>query len=240
MRTVREGQYTSTPRKAILAAGPRRFPLGSAPDCLVVSAWPPEVEHLRQAMRRRSTQATLALASVGVGLVEAALGAGQILETLRPRTVILVGTAGVYPSSADRFPVGTAAVADAIALAPEILPGDDTYLPEVMPRVERATAALAKAIRKASGLPSARVANPLAISASRRAAACAARRSGCNLENLEAFALARAAASMGIPFAAVLGIANKVGPNAHAEWKKNAATAAAAACEAVMSFLRFV
>jgi nucleoside phosphorylase len=190
-------------------------------------------------MRRRHTEATLALSSIGVGLVEAALAAGQILETLRPRAVILVGTAGVYPSSADRFPVGTAAVAGEIALVPEILPGDDTYLPEIMPRKELATAALAKQIRKASGLPAAKVANPLAISASRRAAACAARRSGCDLENLEAFALARAAASMDIPFAVVLGVANQVGPSAHREWKKNGASAAAAACEAVLTFLRF-
>lgn len=238
MRTARKGQYTSTPRKAILAAGPRRFPLGAAPDCLVVSAWPPEVDHLRQAMRRGHTEATLALSSIGVGLVEAALGAGQILETLRPRTVILVGTAGVYPSSADRFPVGTAAVADEIALVSEILPGDDTYLPESMPCSELASAALAKEIRKASGLPSARVANPLAISKSRRAAACVPRRSGCDLENLEAFALARAAAATKIPFAVVLGVANQVGPTAHREWKKNAADAAAAACEAVLAFLR--
>lgn len=239
MRTVRKGQYTSTPRKAILAAGPRRFPLGAAPDCLVVSAWPPEVDHLRQAMRRRSTESTLALSSIGVGLVEASLGAAQILETLRPRVVILVGTAGVYPASAARLPVATAAVADEIALVPEILPGDDTYLPEAMPRREVASPALAKEIRKVAGLPSARVANPLAISASRRAATCAARRSGCDLENLEAFALARAATSMKIPFAVVLGVANRVGPTAHREWKKNAASAAAAACEAVLAFLRF-
>lgn len=234
MRTVRKGQYTSTPRKAILAAGPRRFPLGAAPDCLVVSAWSPEVDHLRQAMRGVSLETTLALASIGVGLVEAALGAGRILETLRPRAVILVGTAGVYPASADRFPVGTAATADAI----DLLTDHDAYLPEIMPRRERPTAALARQIRKASGLPSARVANPLAISASRRAARAAASGAGFDLENLEAFALARAAASMKIPFAVVLGVANHVGPGAHREWKKNAAGAAAAACEAVLAFLQ--
>jgi nucleoside phosphorylase len=63
------------------------------------------------------------------------------------------------------------------------------------------------------------------------------RRSRCALENLEAFALARAAASLRIPFAVVLGITNTVGPPGHREWQQNAVAAAGAACRAVLAFL---
>jgi len=217
-----------------------RFPPSAAPEWLVVSAWPPELDGFRkmQPPKGLSAMASVALGSIGIGLVEGATGATRLLAGLRPRAVILIGTAGLYPTSSDRFAVGTAAVADDIVMVPRILPGRDAYLPELIPSRERATAGLAKAIRKLSGLPAAHIANPLAITASRRAAAFIARQSGCDLENLEAFALARAAASLEIPFAVVLGIANRVGPGAHHEWKKNGAAAAAKACEAVLAFLR--
>jgi nucleoside phosphorylase len=75
------------------------------------------------------------------------------------------------------------------------------------------------------------VACPLAISAR------PTRTSNCDVENLEAFAVARAAATAGIPFIAILGISNTVGPMAHAEWKRNAARAAAAACGAALDVI---
>jgi nucleoside phosphorylase len=177
------------------------------------------------------------LRSIGVGLVEASAGAARLLELLRPRTVILVGTAGLYPGSMAGFSVGTAAVAGEIVLLPQILPGRDAYLPEIVPSRQRTTARLVRVLCKATSLPVARVANPVAITASRRAAKAAAKRSACALENLEAFAFARAAASVKIPFAVVLGVANHVGPSSHREWKKNAAAAAAAACDAVLAYI---
>jgi purine-nucleoside phosphorylase len=180
----------------------------------------------------------VALGSIGVGLVEAALGASRLLAAIRPRAVILIGTAGLYPAPSPGVTLGTAVVADAIVLLPTILPGRHAYLPAIMPTRERPTPRLTLALRKACRLPSAPVANPLAITATRKAATFAAQSSRCTVENLEAFALARAATSAKIPYAVVLGLANQVGPSAHAEWKQNAAAAAAAACEAVLGFLR--
>jgi nucleoside phosphorylase len=151
--------------------------------------------------------------------------------------VILVGTAGLYPGSAGGLTLGAVAVAERIVLLPAPLPGRHVYLPEIMPCQERATGRLTTAIRKAADLPATNVVSPLAITRSPQAAAFAAKSSGCALENLEAFALARAAASLKIPFAVVLGITNQVGPRAHREWKKNAEPAAAAACRAVLTYL---
>ena len=82
------------------------------------------------------------------------------------------------------------------------------------------------------------VACPLAIT---RPSAALGRRiaeaTGATLENLEAFAVARAAAAAGVDFAAVLGVANRVGPTGHDEWQRHHRAASRAACELVARFL---
>ena len=201
---------------------------------LVVSAWPPELAPLRAVLPPRRG---LTLASVGVGLVEAAANTARLLAEQRPDRLVLVGTAGVYPGHRRAFPLGAAAVVDEMILLPAILPGEHSYLPDLVPSRVRADSALVKALLRATRLPAAAVACPLAITASTRAAKTAARRSGCALENLEAFAVARAAAAAKVPFAAILGVANQVGPEGHREWQRHARQAAAAACAALLALL---
>jgi purine-nucleoside phosphorylase len=217
---------------------PRLRPDGKV-ESLVVAAWLPELDFLRESLANLPARIrrTVVLDTIGVGLVEAAIGASRLLATLRPRAVILVGTAGLYAGSTAGLTVGDAVLAEKIVLLPAPLPGRHTYLPEIMPSEQHTSARLTRALRQAAALPAANVANPIAITRSRKAATFAAKDSACALENLEAFALARAAASAKIPFAAVLGIANQVGPTAHREWKKNAAAAAEAACRAVLKYL---
>jgi futalosine hydrolase len=217
-------------------SGTVRLPSLPSGRWCVVSAWPPELARLEAALpappRRR-----LRLGTVGVGLVEAAAGTARLLAEHHPEALLLVGTAGVYPGHEGILPLGSAAVVDEMVLLPGLSPGTHAYLPDLLPTRQRSSAALIKALRKAARLPLADVACPLAITVSADAASTAARRSGCALENLEAFAVARAAASAGIPFAAVLGVANHVGPAGHREWKQHARQAAAAACDAVLAFL---
>jgi nucleoside phosphorylase len=121
---------------------------------------------------------------------------------------------------------------------PPVLGSQHGYLPSIIPTQAKCATPLVRILRKTTMLPMADVACPLAITASKKAATAAADLSGCALENLEAFSVARAAAAAKIPFAAILGIANQVGPTAHAEWKKHGEAAAAAACQAVLDFLR--
>jgi nucleoside phosphorylase len=206
---------------------------------LVVSAWPPELARLEAALpglparvRRKVSQA-----SVGVGLVEAAMNTTRLLAKQRPAALLLVGTAGVYPGPRRDLPLGSVAVIDKILLLPEILPGKHAFVPALMPSRMQSSPALIKALGRTTRLPSVDVACPLAITTSASAAATAAKLSGCALENLEAFAVARAAAAAGVPFTVILGIANHVGPHGHREWKLNAREAAAAACNAALVFL---
>ncbi|MGD0838200.1 MAG: hypothetical protein ABSB49_16305 [Polyangia bacterium] len=231
MARASQGQYTSDHGKTT--------PAPPYPAWLVVSAWSPELATLRRALRSASgarVRHRLTVATIGVGLVEASVGTTRLLTQLRPQAVIMVGSAGVYPGG-PAFQVGEAVAVDEAVLLAQTLPGRHAYLPSLVPARARTTPRLTQAISKAAALAVASVANPLAITRSPQAAAFAARRSQCALENLETFALARAAKRLGVPCAVVLGIANTVGPAAHRQWRENAAGAASAACRAVLSFL---
>ena len=207
---------------------------------LVVAAWAPELGHLRAGLAGlpSSTRKRVTLETVGVGLVEAATGGARLLGRHAPDGVLLVVTAGCYPRHSQAFAIGSAAICRQIRLLPPVLGRQHGFLPSIIPTQERCSTALVRVLRKATVLPMADVACPLSITASKKAATAAAELSGCALENLEAFSVARAATAAGIPFAAVLGIANQVGPAAHAEWKKYGPAAAAAACQAVLDFFR--
>jgi futalosine hydrolase len=83
------------------------------------------------------------------------------------------------------------------------------------------------------------VACPIAITRSATLGRHLAHATGAALENLEAFAVARAAGAAGVEaVAVVLGIANRVGPRGHQEWRAHHVAASRAACRVVWSFLR--
>ncbi len=210
----------------------------SPPRTLVISAFEPEIEPLRPLVRGARR---VKLAAVGIGAVDAAVGAARAIAAARPTRVLFVGTAGAYGGARRRagLEIGSAAVVGEIACVSTAALRGEAYLPE--PTAVRADttprlrAALAAAAGRA-GVPRA-VACPLAIT---RAAALGRRISagtGADLENLEVFAVARAAAAAGVEFAAVLGVANRVGPGGHAEWRRHHRIASRAACAVVARFL---
>jgi nucleoside phosphorylase len=165
----------------------------------------------------------------GVGLVEAAIGAARAIAEVKPRAVVFVGTAGSYEP---RPALGRVVAARRVKLISTAAVRGDGYLPAVLPSATDTD----NGLRGELGLPSADVACPLAITSTRAAARRIAEASGCAVENLEVFAVARAAGSL--PFAAVLGIANAVGPAAHQQWRAHAGHAAEAACMALLAWLK--
>ena len=170
---------------------------------LVLAAWEPEIAPLRRLARAVAPE-RLVLGTVGVGAVDAAVGAAAAIAAARPDRVIFVGTAGAYPRGRATAAIGTVAVASELCLVSTAALRGDGYLPE-----------------------------PLAT----RAAPAASL--GAALENLEAFSVARAAAAAGVDaVAAVLGIANRVGPRGHQEWRAHHAAASRAACRLVWSLIR--
>src|SRR5262245_40994693 len=209
---------------------------------LVLSAWEPEIAPLRRLARAVAPE-RLALGTVGVGAVDAAVGAAAAIAAARPARVIFVGTAGAYPRGRATAAIDTVAVAGALHLVSTAALRGDGYLPDPLatpaPVHAPLAAALAACASRRQSAPLLGVACPLAVTRSATLGRHLAHATGAALENLEAFAVARAAAAAGIEaVAAVLGIANRVGPNGHREWRAHHLAASRAACRLVWSFVR--
>jgi nucleoside phosphorylase len=209
---------------------------------LVLAAWEPEIAPLRRLAQAVDPE-RLAMGTVGVGAIDAAIGAAAAIAAARPERVIFVGTAGAYPRGRATAAIGTVAIARELCLASTATLRGDGYLPGPLatsaPTSPALGAALAARARAKKPLPVLGVACPIAITRSATLGRHLAHATGAALENLEAFAVARAAAAVGVAaMTAVLGIANRVGPNGHREWRANHRAASRAACRVVWEFLR--
>src|SRR4029077_4781297 len=134
---------------------------------LILSAWEPEIAPLRRLDLSGPALDARALA-VGVGPVEAAVGAARAIAAHGPRRVIFVGTAGAYPRSRATLPIGTAALANDLTCVSTAALRGDGYLPETQVTRTVASAALQEALGKSArgGLRSVTVSCPLAVTRS--------------------------------------------------------------------------
>jgi purine-nucleoside phosphorylase len=172
---------------------------------LLLAAFPPELAALDAAPSRGWVVST-----VGIGAVVAASATARLVAERRAARVLFVGTCGAYDG---RLAVGDVLVAE-VALA--------TSLDELEGRAyrpERERTRFEATWRVPLALPAHAVAVPPAITTSaegaRRLSAVAA------AEHLELTGVFAACHAAGVPVAAVLGVANRVGPAAHAEWSAN-------------------
>lgn len=162
--------------------------------------------------------------ALGIGLVAATAGAARLCAERRPAAVVLVGTAGAFPG-ADGIPIGAVVVGTSLVLgAPAVLLGLG-YQPSPPPSL-LADPALTGAMIHAGAVPAA-VLTQLAITTDPDLAARLGVEWG--VEHMEAYGVAWACHAAGVPFVAVLGITNGVGPDAHAQWRAHRSGAEASA-----------
>ena len=194
------------------ASGALYYPQG-AMGLLVVAAWDPELTRFREL-----TQARVPTATVGVGLIEAAIGTTRCLFEHRPSLVVFLGTCG---SLASDLAIGEVVVGASVTLT-------GTNLPAPMPRelVLGPFAMRAKPVR---------IATTLGITTDD--ARAAERAVEAHVEHLEAFAFARACSIAAVPCAIVLGVANPVGSRGRERWLENHVAASARAAEALYDAL---
>jgi futalosine hydrolase len=207
-------------------------------DLLVLAAFPPELAPLHPALgtelRRQFGGHDVAAEAVGIGLPTAAAGAAMKLIALRPRGVVLVGTCGAFEGA---FSLGAVAIARRVLLAePAVARGEAAY-PDPMSTELVADAALAAGLARAGAGAVADVATTLAVTTDDGLAAKLAAFTMCQVEHLEAYGVAAACAAQGVPFAAVLGVANAVGSRGRAEWRMNHRAASAAAIDALVGWI---
>jgi len=160
------------------------------------------------------------VATTGIGAIAAAVETSRLVRELRPRRVLFLGTCGAYD---DRLAVGDLlAAASAVATSVEEVDGR-AYRPEAETRRWAATWKLP--------LPAHDVAVPPAITTTAEGARVLARLAA--VEHLELTGVFAACSAASVPVAAALGVANRVGPGAHEEWKREHARVSAVLVEAL-------
>lgn len=166
--------------------------------------------------------------TVGIGPVVAAASMGRILGQVQPRAVLLIGTAGSYTGGP---PIGTACAARRLGLGDGAAAMGLGYVPRPPAPIPADPRLLAR-----SGLPPVDVLTTGAVSTDPLLAGRLS--DGWQVEHLEAYGVAWACAAQEIPFLAILGIANEVGPQAHAQWLTHRVAAQDAARAAAETLIR--
>lgn len=159
---------------------------------------------------------------VGVGPLRAAHRAGMMFATNRPDAVVLVGSCGSYTPE---IGIGDVVCSQTNLWASGVDALGLGYTPIPPPALPADAALIA-----ASGLVVARVVTVPTITTDLTLAAALTQLG--EVEHMEAYGVALAAAEAQIPFLAILGVSNQVGPGAHEDWKRHRATAEANAREA--------
>ena len=184
---------------------------------LLLAAFPPELAGLDHA-----PPAAWLVATTGVGAVTAAVETARLIALHRPGRVLFVGTCGAYDA---RLSVGDLlAASEAVAVSLDEREGR-AYRPAVERIRWPATWALP--------LDAWAVAVPPAITCT--AAGARILSAVAAVEHLELTGVFAACHSAGVPVAAALGVANRVGPDAHAEWKAGHASVSLALVDALRS-----
>jgi futalosine hydrolase len=213
--------------------------VSGACDLLILAAFHPELAPLRvalgDAMRGYVGSVLVVARAVGIGLPMAAAAGAMHLAEVQPRAVLAIGTCGAYPGSG--LGVGAVVVARRVRLVdPSALHGASQF-PGPMSVVTDTHAPMADAICRAAGVPPAEVATTLGITVDDATAARIAQATGAQVEHLEAHGVATACAARGIPFGAVLAVANHVGARARDEWLLHHHAAARAAANVVLTWM---
>jgi nucleoside phosphorylase len=164
---------------------------------------------------------------VGIGPVASGVSAASTLVTHKPDVVVMVGTCGAYPGGPA---IGTTVVSRRIGLAFGVAAMGLGYVPRPLPPLSADPAILARLT-----IPQVNVLTCGAVSTDTKLAERLA--DGWQVEHLEAFGVAWACHMANVPFCAILGIANIVGPNAHLEWLANREAAQQAARQVVRTLL---
>jgi nucleoside phosphorylase len=214
------------------------MPADRYPDVLVVAAHLPELLGLRpwlgNRLRGEIAAVRVSAEAVGIGLPAAAGAIAAALDRNCPRAVVLIGTCGAYDGR--RLNVGDVVVARRVHLASAAVALGQGAFPAPMSIAVDATPALREKLGGA-GVRAVAVATTLAITVDDWLAATLAKRESCDVEHLEAFAVAERAASEGVPFAIVLGVANLCGAHARDQWMANQRRAADGAARHVAAWL---
>jgi nucleoside phosphorylase len=165
-------------------------------------------------------------AIAGVGIIDAAIGTARAIEAGKPLAVIFVGTCGAHRESG--LGIGDIVIASEVTLASGDVARGAMRLPALLESGIRADAVLMQSLidgasTAGSSLRPARVSCTLGITENDELATELNDYGFGDVENMEAFAVLRAAACAAppVPAAVVLGVTNIVAPGGGRDWAAN-------------------
>ncbi len=205
---------------------------------LCVSAHLPELSGLRPllggGLSGTAGSVEVKARTVGIGVVAAAAGTASVLSEVAPAAIVFVGTCGAYAGRG--LAIGDVVVARRTCLVSTAVIDGRAATPTPMRIDHESGERLSDALARYGGRK-VDVATTLAITTDDALSTRVAEGSGCDVEHLEAFAVADASTTAGVPWAVVLGVANLVGSGARVEWQMNHRRAGEAAGACVLRWL---
>ncbi len=189
-------------------------------DALLLAAFPPELAGLDAA-----PPPGWRVALTGVGALAAAAVTARLLAERRPSRVLFAGTCGAYD---ERLQVGDLISVSAVRSTSLDLLDGRAYRPALEVARWVPGWALPFPPHEVAVTPGI----TLTVEGARRLSALAA------AEHLELAGVFAAAFAAGVPVAGALAVANRVGPDAHAEWTANHAAVSLKLIEALGPVLR--
>ena len=213
-----------------------------ATDLLIVAAHAPEMAGLRTFLSDQLIADIRGLhvraKAVGIGAAAAGSATARAIIAVEPRGVLLIGSCGVYPNM-DRYKPHDVVISSRIALVSHAVNAQRSEFPKPMRTVLESDELISTGLRNASPRAHvAAVACPLAQTIDDQVAASVQPTTGCEAENLEAFAVATACKAAEIPFAAVLGVSNIVGSTGSDDWKQFQRASVNAAADTIMTWVQ--
>jgi nucleoside phosphorylase len=210
-------------------------------DLLILAAHAPEFAGLRDALgpTLAGTHAGLRIvcATVGVGLPAAGAGTMRHVRDARPRAVLLLGSCGLYPRKLEFRPL-LPVIPRGVRLVDASVLMDKAAFPAPMQLLIEAHGALSDGLAESDPATlRGELGTTLSITIDDALAARIARRSGCNSENLEAFAVGLACAARDVPFCALLIATNLVGSQGREQWIKYQRKAAERGARLILDWL---
>jgi nucleoside phosphorylase len=211
-------------------------------DLLIVAAHAPEMAGLRPWLSDSLIGQIRGLAvrgkAVGIGMAVAGPATARGILATQPRAVLLVGSCGVYPNLSQYRPHDVI-VSSRISLVDHAVNAGRSVFPGPMQTTIDCNSLLAAGLAAAGGrVSTAPIACTVAQTVDDTVAASVHPTTGCDAENLEAFAVGMACRASDLPFTAVLGVSNIVGSTGQHDWKQFQRAAVNAAAEVIVTWVQ--
>lgn len=211
-------------------------------DLLIVAAHAPDMAGLRPHLTDQIIGEVRGLQirgkAVGMGMANAGPGTARGILAVGPRAVLLLGSCGVYPNLPQYRPHDVL-VSSRVQLVSHAVNAGKSQFPGPMQVALECNPLLAAGLASGGGrVFVAPLACTLATTVDDAVAASIHPTTGCEAENLEAFAVAMACKAADIPFCAVLGVSNIVGSTGAHDWRQFQRAAVSAAAETIINWVQ--